>query len=192
MAAWFLSAALLAAAALQTAGRALPPPTSSSDSQRGVYISEATALYNTESDGEVVYELLAVPPEDKSHDKENIIFIIKETVCLKSGGKAKKCPFKEDGVMKKCTASLPGSKGRRLQVRCQTMDTSGDTLQGEENKKPKSVRSHRVYELLRTNEKNLGTNFLQFDKTGSVGSQFVSSCLSCIFDFLNPKMKAKV
>ncbi|XP_066441181.1 cathelicidin-6-like isoform X2 [Eleutherodactylus coqui] len=122
--------------------------------------------------------------QDKSHDNENIRFIIKETVCLKSGEKAEKCPFKEDGVVKSCTASLSGSKERRLDVSCQTVGTSS-----EENKKPKTAKSHHIAKHLRNGKKKLGTNFLQFDKS-SLSSHAAASCISCIFDSFKPKADA--
>lgn len=128
--------------------------------------------------------------QDESHDNENIIFIIKETVCLKSAKKDEKCPFKEDGVVKNCTASLPGSEGRRLEVNCQNIDTSDNSSQSEENKKSEPVKSRRVFEILRSSRKKASSNFLQFDNKSLLDHHSAASCLACIFDFLNPKTNA--
>ncbi|XP_056409695.1 cathelicidin-1-like isoform X1 [Hyla sarda] len=184
MATWVLcAAALLAAAASPTAGRTVPPSTSERPgaSERAAYILQATTRYNSEDDGEVVYRPLRVPPEVESHDSENITFIIKETVCLKSDKKDKKCPFKEDGVVKNCTAPPPGHKGRRLKVRCQTVDTSDN---GENNKSPGTMGNDPVYKLL-PGKQNQRSDFLQFDNRRSQIGHSAASCISCIFDFLN-------
>lgn len=124
--------------------------------------------------------------QDGSHDKENITFLIKETSCLKSAEKDEKCPFKEDGVVKNCTAS-PGSEGRRLEVSCQKIDPSDDS---EESQTSQPVKSHRVFQLLKSSKKKPGTNFLQFDHKSALDHHSAASCLACIFDFLNPKTNA--
>ncbi|XP_044149725.1 uncharacterized protein LOC122938340 isoform X1 [Bufo gargarizans] len=110
-------------------------------------------------------------------------FIIKETVCVKSAEKDGKCPFKEDGVVKRCTASKP--EGRRLEVRCQTID-----IAGEENTKSETARNHHIFKDLRNDRKKAESSFMQIEKD-SVSSHAVFSCLHCIFDFLNPKTSSK-
>ncbi|KAM4027263.1 cathelicidin-1-like isoform 2-T2 [Anomaloglossus baeobatrachus] len=186
MAAWLLSAVLLVAATSQTAGRAMPP----GDSQRAAYIAQASALYNAESREDVAYKLLRAPPEDKSRDSENITFIIKETVCSKSARKEQSCPFKTDGVVKICTASLPGQEGRRLDVSCHNMDASVEALQSGENKS--SSKAHHILKLLKSGKKKVETNFRQFDKQSVVGSHAVSSCVACIFEMLNQNRNINV
>ncbi|XP_075128133.1 cathelicidin-5-like [Leptodactylus fuscus] len=178
MAVWFISWILLAAATSQSAGRAVSPPTRD-------YISQATALYNSESDGEGVYRELGVPPEEVSDDGEHIRFLIKETVCLKTAQNNEKCPFKEDGGVKMCTASLAESGGSRMEVSCQIVDLSDNNLQAKRNHKSKSERRPHVFQLVQSEKKKLETNFRQFDNKSLPDRQAVS-CLSCIFDFLNP------
>ncbi|XP_044149726.1 uncharacterized protein LOC122938340 isoform X2 [Bufo gargarizans] len=117
--------------------------------------------------------------QDNLRDK----FIIKETVCVKSAEKDGKCPFKEDGVVKRCTASKP--EGRRLEVRCQTID-----IAGEENTKSETARNHHIFKDLRNDRKKAESSFMQIEKD-SVSSHAVFSCLHCIFDFLNPKTSSK-
>ncbi|XP_069815271.1 cathelicidin-1-like isoform X1 [Dendropsophus ebraccatus] len=186
MAAWILCTALLAAAASPTAGRTLPPSTSEHHGERAAYISQATALYNSEDDEDTVYRLLGVPSQDISHDSGNITFIIKQTECLKSSEKDEKCPFKKDGIVKKCTAPPPGPEGKLHDVQCHTVDSSDETTKSEEDETPKPARNHRVYNLL-TGKNREETNFLQFDnrrfQPGHAAA--AASCLSCIFDFLN-------
>ncbi|XP_077127879.1 uncharacterized protein LOC143783358 isoform X2 [Ranitomeya variabilis] len=186
MAAWLLSAVLLAAAASQTAGRAIPPRVS----QRADYMSQATALYNAESDGEEVYKLMGAPPEDASRDGENMAFIIKETICSKSAEKEGSCPFKEDGVVKICTTSLPGKDRKRLDVICQDMDSSVAASQSGEHKS--STKTHHFLKLLKSGKKKVETNFRQFDDQSVVGSHAVSSCVACIFEMFNSNRNPNV
>ncbi|CAN2390418.1 hypothetical protein PRIEUP_LOCUS455, partial [Pristimantis euphronides] len=156
---------------------------SSPPQQHHQSVDQALDVYNEGlSSSRFLFGLL----QDESHDDENITFIIKETVCLKSHEKTEKCPFKKDGVVKKCTVSEPGTEGRRLDINCQTIDVLDDTWKSEENRKPQIVRSSGIIRLLKTGKKKLGINFLQFDNKSSLDNHAASSCLFCIFDLLNP------
>ncbi|XP_056409696.1 uncharacterized protein LOC130331778 isoform X2 [Hyla sarda] len=171
----FLRTCLILGAAAES--YSAPTPRSSSPQQQQP-MDEALSLYNQGlSAAEFLFGLIQV----ESHDSENITFIIKETVCLKSDKKDKKCPFKEDGVVKNCTAPPPGHKGRRLKVRCQTVDTSDN---GENNKSPGTMGNDPVYKLL-PGKQNQRSDFLQFDNRRSQIGHSAASCISCIFDFLN-------
>lgn len=173
-----MSLILGAAAVLYSA----PIPRSSSPQQQQP-VDDALQAYNEGlSSAGFLFGLL----QDGSHDKENITFLIKETSCLKSAEKDEKCPFKEDGVVKNCTAS-PGSEGRRLEVSCQNIDPSDDS---EDTQTSQPVKNHRVFQLLKSSKKKPGTNFLQFDHKSALDHHSAASCLACIFDFLNPKTNA--
>ncbi|XP_069815272.1 uncharacterized protein [Dendropsophus ebraccatus] len=158
-------------------------PLSSSLQQPQQSVEEALAVYNQgQGSAGSLFRLL----QDISHDSGNITFIIKQTECLKSSEKDEKCPFKKDGIVKKCTAPPPGPEGKLHDVQCHTVDSSDETTKSEEDETPKPARNHRVYNLL-TGKNREETNFLQFDnrrfQPGHAAA--AASCLSCIFDFLN-------
>ncbi|KAM4027262.1 uncharacterized protein ACNLHF_023077 isoform 1-T1 [Anomaloglossus baeobatrachus] len=187
-----LSLILQVAAMMYSAPRISPPhqrptaaPHSSPPQQRPV--DEALDVYNKElGSAGFLFGIL----QDKSRDSENITFIIKETVCSKSARKEQSCPFKTDGVVKICTASLPGQEGRRLDVSCHNMDASVEALQSGENKS--SSKAHHILKLLKSGKKKVETNFRQFDKQSVVGSHAVSSCVACIFEMLNQNRNINV
>ncbi|CAH2281833.1 cathelicidin-related peptide Oh-Cath-like [Pelobates cultripes] len=60
---------------------------------------------------------------DKDPTFQQLTFIIKETRCKKSEENINKpCAFKEDGVVKQCTASIfPGDGERKILVTCDTL-----------------------------------------------------------------------
>ncbi|XP_072011010.1 cathelicidin-1-like isoform X2 [Engystomops pustulosus] len=176
MASWILCTLLLATAA--------GLPNSRSPPELSDYISQAVTLYNHQS--EVIYNLLGVPPQDKSHDAENVTFLIKETICRSSAQNHGDCPFKEDGVVKRCSAAAQESRGRSLEVTCQDVDGSETSVRRGDDI-PRTGRTPHVFKLLRSGGRKAESDFLQFDSKDAVPSHSVSSCIECIFDFLYPK-----
>ncbi|CAJ0927945.1 unnamed protein product [Ranitomeya imitator] len=128
--------------------------------------------------------------QDASRDGENMMFIIKETICSKSSEKEENCPFKEDGVVKICTTSLPGQDGKHPEVICRDMDSSVAASQSGEHKS--STKTHHFLKLLKSGKKKVETNFRQFDDQSVVGSHAVSSCVACIFEMFNPNRNPNV
>ncbi|XP_072011009.1 uncharacterized protein [Engystomops pustulosus] len=125
-------------------------------------------------------------PQDKSHDAENVTFLIKETICRSSAQNHGDCPFKEDGVVKRCSAAAQESRGRSLEVTCQDVDGSETSVRRGDDI-PRTGRTPHVFKLLRSGGRKAESDFLQFDSKDAVPSHSVSSCIECIFDFLYPK-----
>ncbi|XP_030053700.1 uncharacterized protein LOC115466518 [Microcaecilia unicolor] len=85
-------------------------------------LTVAIDLYNKEHHGDSVYKLLAYRL-DESTDSQQLRFTVKETVCRKSETQSKtdNCEFRENGLVKDCTAFFSERKYRTLEVNCDTV-----------------------------------------------------------------------
>ncbi|XP_063306912.1 cathelicidin-related peptide Oh-Cath-like [Pelobates fuscus] len=85
-----------------------------------------TDYYNKGSSEDSIFQLDGTEHGtliDKDPTFQQLTFIIKETRCKKSEENINKpCAFKEDGVVKQCTASIfPGDGERKMIVTCDTL-----------------------------------------------------------------------
>ncbi|XP_077350097.1 uncharacterized protein LOC143998419 [Lithobates pipiens] len=136
-----------------------------------------------------LYKLLQVDSHSQadSHENNSLSLVIKETICPKAAEIPEECPFKEDGVMKNCTAVYSRPRQDQAELSCQTLDpppqasglppTTSEGADGEQ-----SSRSHHKAKFINSGKKN-ETTFL--DIIGIMPwSHLAASCLKCIFDDL--------
>ncbi|XP_077349678.1 neutrophilic granule protein-like [Lithobates pipiens] len=129
-----------------------------------------------------LYKLLQVDSHSQAdfHENNSLSFVIKETVCRKAAEIPEECPFKEDGVMKNCTAVYSRPRQDKAELSCQTLDPPVSSLQpatSEGGDKIKSSQSHPKAKFINSGKKNEKT-FQDDIKLHNIGG----SCLECIFD----------
>lgn len=128
-----------------------------------------------------LYKLLKVDSHSQAdfHENNSLSFVIKETVCRKSAEIPEECPFKEDGVMKNCTAGYSGPRQDRAELSCQTLDPPVSSLPpatSEGGDEKKSSRSHHKAKSINSGKKNERT-FQNVKESHDIAG----SCLACVF-----------
>ncbi|XP_068094642.1 cathelicidin-6-like [Hyperolius riggenbachi] len=140
-----------------------------------------------QSDSDHFFRMLWVESQEDSQTEDSAknnstIFVIKETDCQKSGKNSDNCPFKENGVMKLCTAGYSKSVEAEPIVSCQTFDAATSNTSTATPAKEKQRR--RDVKLIRADKNTIGTNLLDVSNKGVLQTQAIASCLTCIFDYL--------
>ncbi|KAM5157530.1 lutzicidin-like [Mantella aurantiaca] len=143
-------------------------------------LEDSLKLYNAGlKNSSFLFKLLIVDSHSQadSHGNLSVTFVIKETVCPKSAETPGECPFKDDGVMKNCTAIYSGPPLNKTEISCQTMDPPVSPSEGDEEK---LSRGHRRAKFINSGKKN-ETTFLDVNNKNLIWSHLAASCLPCIF-----------
>ncbi|KAM4688533.1 cathelicidin-6-like isoform 1-T1 [Discoglossus pictus] len=145
-------------------GGSFSAPTALED---GHEIASIINVYNTEILTKYLFKLQEVESKRISSspdERKPVLFIIKETVCLKSENViAEECDFKTDGVVMKCSASITQDESNsNMRVSCETMSDKVNHM----NIKKDSKSSSRVDSALEVNIKK---------------EHLTPECLECIF-----------
>ncbi|MEE6467524.1 hypothetical protein FKM82_007287 [Ascaphus truei] len=146
--------------------------------------------YYTGGNSDFIFRVLKDSYGAETADESKLKFMIRETVCPKSAQQnIEQCAFKENGLVKSCTATSDGSKKRTIVVDCDTVTAGSnvlkDNLEGENEKEksPNKIESQlkkRHVNTLSRNKKAIGSN-------STMESHAMASCIWCIFDILRPK-----
>nr|QZP44014.1 cathelicidin family antimicrobial peptide TK-CATH precursor [Tylototriton kweichowensis] len=171
--------------AVSTAANAIPL-------QRQTVQDEAIAvaidIYNEQQSTSSVYRRVKDDPSmDQPTFSAQLRFRIKETVCSKSDKKKnpEECDFKEDGIVKDCTASSTGEQKVICETSPPTNTYNGPTQtdkggqdtgkEGETGKKKKSDNWFM----------NLLNKFLELIGLKEAGDDSEPFCFTCIFDMFS-------
>ncbi|MEE6467526.1 hypothetical protein FKM82_007287 [Ascaphus truei] len=97
-------------------------------------IEKAIDIYNAGLKSSFLFKLLRIDPQYRlaeTADESKLKFMIRETVCPKSAQQnIEQCAFKENGLVKSCTATSDGSKKRTIVVDCDTVTAGVRSLFG--------------------------------------------------------------
>ncbi|CAH2281823.1 cathelicidin antimicrobial peptide [Pelobates cultripes] len=157
-------------------------------------VQRAVEQYNKEQSTPFLFRSLPRGSQDEQTDSQSsnvLTFKIKETVCTKSTLQdLTKCAFKEQGVVKNCTAIIDRSEEGDIVVKCDTFteasmlsyhnleDENGTQKIGKKRDRREKLRSFELFHKKRAINES------------SLGAYSQASCLTCIFDILGTKPKA--